>query len=266
MQTRYISHSQFDTSKMVIPRVDSRSMLQDEGLCMNNFQTMELNYQYDVDGNVSIAPLVVELPELYCPYGLYEKNGNAVIFTIFDMANPEQKQLCSMEEGNRGFWNQIYGWIVETVWKLRIDIPSMVRMPYKDAIVGMFPYHIFIRTNPNDGLPILSFDPTKYFDVNLTQQSRALFKVPIANPSSADQFVTLDWDQLKDKELKMIPLLTFKRICFIGGRIEIHMEITSAVITHIAPINSRSPQIETLKRLSLDHQLVQKLEEATAIP
>ena len=58
----------------------------------------------------------------------------------------------------------------------------------------------------------------------------------------------IDWGLLYDVEVKMIPLIHVEKV-YSGATTSIQMKMVSAVITDIAPINTRSRQTTTLSRL-----------------
>lgn len=275
MEHPFIKFTEFNPANMVPasldakqskPRVDPANP--GAGAQSVSYHVTALLYEYDVvdqRGNPAkvVAPLSVEAPELYSPQGIQSKINaqgfeTASLFTVFDMTKDDVKAFCSLGPEHTGmaagFWQVFYKWCMERVWALRMNIPTVARLPAPEALLGMFNYPLFFTRDPATSKVTAGSNPSKYFNLlcygkpGSATRKETLFKVPITDGEVAGkkQYRTLPWSILRSVEMIYKPIITFKQLYIGGGKITLQFEISSAVVRHVVPINSESVQDSSL--------------------
>lgn len=295
MDTLFTTFDTFETERMVKTSLDTKQSKPRAD--PNNpsappqsvtYQVTSLQYEYDVKdektGQVTknVAPLAVEAPELFSPMGIATKfNSNgyeaASLFTIFDFRKGEVKNFCSLGESHTGmaagFWQQLYSWCLNRIWELRSQIPTVQRLPAKEALLGMFAYPIYFSRDPSTGDVVSGSNPSKYFNLlcrgkpGSAMRKETLFKAPIVTGEvgGKKQFQTIPWDLLKNVEMVFKPVITFKQLYIGGGKVSLQFEITSAVVKSATPINSTSAQKESLNEYAADASVAAAITEQIAL-
>jgi hypothetical protein len=284
MEQLFIKHESYNPNNMVKSSLDSKQSKPriDEknpqaGAQSVSYQVTSMQYEYtvkDKDGKECkiVGPLAIEGPELVSKTGITTKLNasgfeSASLFTTFNLLDPEVKSFCSLGEKHcgltEGFWQLIYKWCLDRIWELRGQIPTVQRLPAKEALLGMFAYPIFFARDPSTSEVVSGANPSKYFNLmcygksGSASRKETLFKVPISTGEVAGikQYQTLQWKYLSEVEMVYRPIIKFKQLYIGGGKVTMQFEITSAVVTSAVPVNSTSAQKDTLASYEADSRV-----------
>lgn len=106
---------------------------------------------------------------------------------------------------------------------------------------GSFKNPVYYTRDPVTGERVKGRNPTLWVKLNHWKNNKTLFTDLNEN--------SIDWSLLTDVEVKMIPLLHIEKIYIGGGKASLQIKLVSAVITDIAPLNTRTRQTRTIDRL-----------------
>lgn len=99
---------------------------------------------------------------------------------------------------------------------------------------------VYYKRDQATGERIKGKNPSMWVKLNHWKTNRTLFTDLNANP--------IEWDLLRDVEMKMIPLLHIEKI-YVGTKPSLQVKMVSAIVTDIAPINTRTKQTRTAEKL-----------------
>ncbi len=105
----------------------------------------------------------------------------------------------------------------------------------------LYKHPIYYKMDTNTCERVKGRNPTIWVKLNHWKNNRTLFTDLDENP--------IDWDLLRDVEVKMIPLIHVEKIYIGGGKASLQIKLVSAVVTDIVPINTRTRQTRTIDRL-----------------
>lgn len=205
---------------------------------VKNFN-IAINYNYQITDNPMVSDFIMELPEITSFSGIAErKKGDmtsySILFTL-PLNNPDVIEYINAE-------NVVYESCTQACTNYK---GTLKRFNWTAESVRTYLKHPIYY--PRDGITgeiIKGKDPSTYLD---------LFKYKRGPYESKTLFTDLDsnnveWDLLKNAEIRMVPLVNFQRI-FVGTVGIIRRVIISAVITHVQAINSQSRQTATIRRI-----------------
>lgn len=99
---------------------------------------------------------------------------------------------------------------------------------------------VYYKRDEVTGERVAGTNPSMWVKMNHWRNNKTLFTDLNETP--------IDWSLLKDVEIKMIPLVHVEKI-YVGSKASLQLKLVSAVITDIAPINTRTRQTRTIDRL-----------------
>lgn len=284
METQYINYDEFEPERLVFGLPETRYYIVCDGLSKSSsqlaYQQISISYRYkivDLNGDVKefVAPLRIESPDIYSPYGIKteERNGydESTIFSRYNMKDLEVSKFCSMGEEHTGhppgFWKLLYNTCLDEVWNARSRIP-VAQMDKKEWVSNLLEYPLFYIRDPMTFRIHKKCNLTKYFKVMcsgnpLTTHIKASFYLPIVTSEIGDQkkYQEIPWELLRNVEIVYRPIIKFPRIHIASGRIKIKFEIESAIVKDIRPINTGIIQQKSLDRLSSDEIYVKAMKE-----
>ncbi|GIW70147.1 MAG: hypothetical protein KatS3mg101_0894 [Patescibacteria group bacterium] len=277
--SEFITWDKFDIKRMVKTEPETRTSKarQDPNnpskiIDSVQYQILPIKYEYDKEVRGEkvkvVAPLAVELPKLRAPSGIirrksmYGNGETAHVFTIFDMSNEDCAKLCSLDKNS--FWTSLYDWFVNRLWELRSQIPSVKKLPSKEAMPGMFAFPIYYPRDPNTSEVIKGSNPSKYMPLRCfgepgtPKRRECVFKAPVED-KTGEPFKTIPWEILESASFEYIPIVVFKQLYIGGGKVVMQYDVISAVVTSITPIGTRSLQTETLNKYKENKEVYERL-------
>lgn len=285
METPKISYKDLDVSKLIkskpikkqskpIP-IDKNDP--DSETKQITYFDIPIEYTYTVDGKNIVGGLYVEGPEMYSNNTIYLKPNtargypDATILTKFDINSQDVIDFINIptdDNPSSSFFNDLYNWCKQHVFNNRGEVG--LKLSKLDAIEGAFPYPIYFKRDLNNQ-PIPNTTPSKFFNLlNIGKpgsfnRKETMFTIP---DDSEEGYCVMNWDDLIDVESKFKPLIHINKIYVGGGKASIQSTLVSAIVTHIAPINNKSNQVDTmtimLKNKDKINQLKLQLEQLRA--
>lgn len=162
----------------------------------------------------------------------YMKESYSMMF-IFDLTDPDCRMcLSKLDELHKGVAKAIFP------FKTKIGVPFLV--PENAQATGL-KHPVYYKMDELTNERAAGLNPSIWVKLNHWKNNKTLFTDLNGTP--------IDWSLLYDVEAKMIPLIHAEKVYCGGGKTSIQMKMVSAVITDIAPINTRSRQTTTLDRL-----------------
>ena len=210
------------------------------------YHEVPLFYNYGTEAEPIVNDFYLELPEVDS-YGIvtksenkegkngpYVKTKNSMMFK-FSMNNPEvAKSVQKLEEAYKTT-ARVVGTYKGPLKQPFFD-PEKPEASYKNPIY----FHIDEAT----GERIVGRDPSLW--VKLTDYPKTLFTAPLGNGEK--EATPIDWELLKNVEMKLIPLLHIKHI-YVGTKMTLQVFLISAVVTKVIQSGTESKQVSTFERL-----------------
>lgn len=211
------------------------------------YNEIPIQYNYGSDENPIIDSCFFEFPIVSTNGGIvckkeekksrnpgdppYMKESYSMMF-VFDLQDNDcVKCLSKLDELHRGVARAIFP------YKTKIGLPYFdPNNPQATGLKNPVYYKMDELTNE----PVKGRNPSIWVKMNHWKNNKTLFTDLNGNP--------IDWSLLYDVEAKMIPLIHVEKV-YSGATTSIQMKMVSAVITDIAPLNTRSRQVNTLERL-----------------
>lgn len=234
--------------------------------------SMPILYRYDVkksDGSMGqqVAPLLVELPEIYSPAGIYmgkTPDGSKDTYSIlaqFNLNNEEVFKLVDPGQKNEpetgGFFTKLFYAIIAIAFNGGVQqVPVFGEVESVDLMPGMFKPLIKWDKDPNTKKPIPGKNPSQYLKLMAKGKEgsvlsrRTIFNLPMKD--SSDNFIALPWDKLVGVEMWFEPLLSFESVWFGGRQASIIYNVQSAIINDFNKIGTVSGQADNLEKKMLD--------------
>lgn len=211
------------------------------------YHEIPIQYNYGTDEAPIIDSCFIELPMVKTNGGIvckkeekksrnpgdphYIKESYSMMF-IFDLQNKDCVEcLQKLDDLHRGVAHAI------APHKTKIGKPYFdPNNPEATGLRNPVYYKMDQLTNER----VKGRNPTMWMKMNHWKNNKTLFTDLNGNP--------IDWSLIVDVEAQIIPLIHIEKV-YSGSTTSIQMKMVSGVITDIAPINTRSRQVNTLARL-----------------
>jgi len=211
------------------------------------YKEIPIQYNYGTPESPIIDSLFFELPEVSSFGGIVEKRESKPGLKEGDPAYMKesysmmfsfnlQDQECAaclkkFDEMHKGTCYAL------AKHKGRVGMPS-----FNPEFPGeIYKHPIYYKIDPVTCERVAGKNPSLWVKLNSYKNNKTLFTDLEEN--------IIDWSLLKDVEVKMIPLLHVEKIYIGGGKASLQIKLVSAVITDIAPINTKTKQTATIDRL-----------------
>jgi len=213
------------------------------------YKHIPISYMYPVPGTKQsmMDSFYLEGPEMITKHGLSSRNEGDYekYYIMFKMIRSDKEidKFVSVID-------QIYKKAVNFCYKIRFNLKK------KDLSIdnpeASFKYPIYKPVDENTG-EYKDQDPS--WIVNLVNSS--IRKTRFINPATGKD---VDWDKLRDAEVKMIPCFYVYYIYSGGsGKLVLQFRLDSAIITGIKPIKSINRQESTISHLAADPTRLAKI-------
>jgi hypothetical protein len=211
------------------------------------YKYIPLLYNYGVPNAPIIDSCYFEFPEVSCHGGIvskketkpalkdgdapYLKESFSMMFT-FNLLDPECVAcLNKMDELHKG--------TARVLAKHKGKVGMYSFNPEHPGEIYKHP--IYYKIDPVTCERVAGRNPSLWVKLNGYKNNKTLFTE--LNKS------VIDWALLSEVDVKMIPLLHVEKIYIGGGKASLQIKLHSAIVTDIAPINTRSRQTVTYDRL-----------------
>ena len=165
----------------------------------------------------------------------------------FDLQDEECKGCLSK-------WDELYKGTCHALNKHKGKVGLFSFSPENPAV---YKHPIYYKMDTLTCERVQGVNPVLWVKLNNWKNNKTLFTDLNENP--------VDWSLLKDVEVKMIPLLQIEKIYVGGGKASLQIKLVSAIITDIAPINTRTRQTRTIDRLRKNKGLADNVASQLAL-
>jgi len=224
-----------------------------------------------------ISDLYIEGPEISCG-GILTKGNSASVFATFDMKDPDIRQFVNYpsddthddemteeqrEQAKTSTMSEIYEHTLNTCWDNRGAVG--LKITKKEFMPGVVSFPIYYKRDDITSQPIRGRNPSKYFGLlnfgkpGSYNRRETIFTA--VDDTIEEGYRIMPWDELKNVEMRIIPLIHVGKIYVGGGKASIQMTIVSAVIKDIVPAGSISNQKDTIAEIRKDTVLVNHLKK-----
>lgn len=236
------------------------------------YYSLPILYRYDVkksDGTMGqqVAPLLVELPQIYSPAGIYmgkTPDGSKDTYSILTQFNLNDEEVFKIvdpgqknEPETGGFFAKFFNAIVNIAFNGGVQqVPVFSEVESVDLMPGMFKPLVKWDKDPNTKKPIPGKNPSQYLKLMAKGKEgsvlsrRTIFNLPMKDQN--DNFIVLPWDKLVGVEMWFEPLLAFESVWFGGRQASIIYNVQSAIINDFNKIGTVSGQADNLERKMLN--------------
>jgi hypothetical protein len=211
------------------------------------YKEISLSYNYGTPDAPIIDSCYIEFPEVTSYGGIvakketkapikdgdpsYIKESYSMMFTL-NLQDPEcvacLKKMDDLHKGSARVLAKYKGKV--GMYSFNPEHPGEI---YK--------HPIYYKIDPVTCEKVAGKNPSLWVKLNAWKNNKTLF-------TDLNETV-IDWALLNEVEVKMIPLLHVEKIYIGGGKASLQIKLHSAIVTDIAPINTRTRQTATLDRL-----------------
>lgn len=239
MTDTYVTSTDFKPSFLRGSEPDAKNIPNQPG---QSYSEIKLSYNYGTEEQPIITGCYFELPEIECngivtredqktgKNGPYTKVSSSQMIR-FNLQNEEVRECLEK-------FDQLHSRASHIIGKYKGKLKMHDFDPERPG--SSFKNPIYYARDENTGEKIKGRNPSLWVKLNNWSGNKTLFTDLNGTP--------INWDVLKDVDMKMVPLLHVEKI-YIGSKASLQLRLTSAIVTEIHAANTVTKQMSTLERL-----------------